>query len=207
MMYKVFIVDDHPAVVEGIRMLLHHEKNIEWTGHALTAKGCFEFMANNETDLLFLDINLPDGNGTDLCKKIRENYPAVTILALSNLNEAAYINKMLENGAAGYVLKNADKAELLEAIETVMNGQTYLSFDASVTLKKARTVSADTPELSNREKEVLQLIAEGYTNPEIAERLFLSPWTIDSHRKSMMAKLKTKNTAMLIRYAIENGLL
>mgnify|MGYP000205061465 CR=1 FL=1 len=206
-MYKVFIVDDHPAVVEGIRTLLHHEKNIEWTGHALTAKNCFDFIAKNEIDLLFLDINLPDGNGTDLCKKIKESYPAVTILALSNLNEAAYINKMLENGASGFVLKNADKAELLEAIEAVMNGQTYLSFDASVTLKKSKTVAAASPELSSREKEVLQLIAEGYTNPEIAERLFLSPWTIDSHRKSMMAKLKTKNTAMLIRYAIENGLL
>jgi DNA-binding NarL/FixJ family response regulator len=206
-MTDIYITDDHPAVVEGIRSLLFNEKKLHWRGHALTGNACRQFLLLHKIDILLLDINLPDVNGVDLCRELKEHYPAMIILCLSNLNEATYINKMIENGASGYVLKNAGKEELLEAIETVLNGQQYLSFDANLSIQKSEEEKLKQPVLSNREKEVLRLVAEGYTNAEIAEKLFLSPWTIDSHRKSLMAKLKTKNTAILIRFAIENNLI
>lgn len=206
-MINVFIVDDHPVVAEGIRSLLVNEKNINWVGHALTAAACSSFAKKNNVDVMLMDINLPDKSGIDLCTEIKRANPAIMILALSTLNQPSYIRKMIENGASGYILKNASKEELLEAVTTVAKGKIYLSSEATQIIKNSEQGDVDLPVLTRREKEVLTLIAQGLTNPEIAEKLFVSHWTVDSHRKSIMTKLNTKNTASLIKYSFENGLL
>lgn len=206
-MIRVFIVDDHPAVVAGIHSLLSNEAEITWAGHALTAKSCVDYFEKESADVLLMDINLPDKNGLDLCSDIKAMNPGIMVLALSTLNQPSYINKMLGNGASGYILKNADKEELLEAIKTVANGEIYISAEASEIIKHASHQRKDAPFLTRREKEILVLLAEGFTTPEIAEKIFVSHWTVDGHRKSIMTKLNVKNTASLIKYAYENGLL
>lgn len=206
-MIRVFIVDDHPVVIEGIRSLLQQEKDIEWAGHAMNAQSCLGFFVNNTVDVVLMDISMPGMDGVELCKVLKAKYPGIMILGLSTFNQGLYIRKMMENGASGYILKNSSKEELLKAIHTVNSGGIFFSGEAGEALKEYQKSSASQlPELSPREKEILGLIAEGYTNPQIAEKIFLSSFTVDSHRKNLLAKLNVKNTATLIKFAVEHKL-
>ncbi len=199
---QVLIVDDHYMVIEGIRSLLEQEKDIELIGHASNASSCLAFVKSRQPDVILMDINLPDKSGIDLCLEVRREYPGIFVIGLSTFNQFTFIDTMMENGASGYLLKNAGKEEITEAIHTVAAGKTYLSNEAATTLKNA--APEDSPVLTRRENEVLRMIAEGFTNPEIAAKLFLSLSTVDTHRKSLMRKLNVKNTALLIRYALQH---
>jgi DNA-binding NarL/FixJ family response regulator len=198
---KIFITDDHYMVIEGIRSLLIHEKEIEWIGHAMNAASCMAFLSGQQPDVLLLDINLPDKSGIDLCKEIKEKYPAIYILGLSSFNQLSYIQKMMQNGASGYLLKNATGDEVIKAINTVVSGEIFLSSEASATIKENKNTKI--PVITRREKDVLYLIADGLTNNQIAERLFISPTTVDTHRNSLLAKFEVKNSANLIRMAAQ----
>jgi DNA-binding NarL/FixJ family response regulator len=200
----IFIVDDHYMVIEGIRSLLQHEKHIEWMGHAMNAASCLGFLKRQLPDVILMDVNLPDMSGTDLCKEVKQLYPSVFILGLSTYNQHAIIRNMTENGASGYILKNATKEELLEAIAIVMSGKNYLSMEVALSLRKH---SNEMPMITRREKEVLQLIAEGFTNAEMATKLFISVPTINTHRKSLLEKFDARNTAILIGKATKQGLI
>jgi DNA-binding NarL/FixJ family response regulator len=200
MKIKVFIVDDHYMVIEGIRSLLQAEKDIEWMGHATNAASCLAFLQQQQPDIILMDISLPDKSGIDLCKEVKDKYPSVFIIGLSTFNQQSFIQKMMDNGASGYVLKNATAEELLEAINMVVRGKTYLSFEVSQTMKNK---PADTIIITRREQEVLKLIADGMTNSEIAQKLFISTTTVDTHRKNLLEKFDAKNTAILIRLAIQ----
>lgn len=201
---SLFIVDDHYMVVEGIRSLLQNDKDIEWMGHAMNATSCLAFLEHQQPDVILMDINLPDKSGIDLCREIKKLYPVVAVLGLSTYNQQPVIRNMMDNGASGYVLKNATREELLSAITTVRMGKTYLSFEAVLSL---RETGNHVPVITRREKEVLQLIAEGLTNAEIAERLFISIPTVNTHRKSLLEKFDAKNTATLIGKGIKNGII
>jgi DNA-binding NarL/FixJ family response regulator len=203
---KLFIVDDHYMIVEGIRSLLQHEPGLEWTGHASNAASCLAYLRQQRPDVILMDINLPDKSGIDLCKEVKEKYPSVFILGLSTFNQESFISKMMDNGASGYVLKNATREELLEAIETVMKGKLFLSLDAAQLMRLAAE-KPDAPVITRREKEVLELIAEGCTNSEIAERLFVSVNTIDTHRKNLLEKFNVRNTASLVRMATQQKII
>lgn len=200
MAIKVFIVDDHYMVIEGIHSLLQNEKSIEWMGHATNAASCLAFLQQHEPDVILMDINLPDKSGIDLCKEVKEKYPPVFIIGLSTFNQQSFIQKMMENGASGYVLKNATKEELMTAIDTVCKGKNYYSFDVARVMNRQ-----DTNEiiLTRREKEVLGLIADGLTNTEIGEKLFISTTTVDTHRKNLLSKFDSKNIASLIKKAMQ----
>ena len=191
-------------VIEGIRSLLQNEKGIEWMGHATNAASCLGFLKNQQPDIILMDINLPDMSRIDLCKEVRQKFPSVFVLGLSTFNQQAFIRNMIDNGASGYVLKNADKEELLEATVAVQQGKTFLSHEANLSL---RDKEDKMPPISRREKEVLLLIAEGLTNNEIADKLFISVPTVNTHRKSLLEKLKAKNTAILIGRATKQGLI
>lgn len=196
---RIFIVDDHYMIIEGIRSLLQNGKGLEWIGHAMNATSCMAFLKTHQPHIILLDINLPDVSGIELCKEIKAKYPKIGIIGLSSYNQQSYINKIMDNGASGYVLKNATKEELLDAIETVMDGQKYLSEEAALIVKK--NVGSKIPIITRREKEVLSLISEGLTNNQIATKLFISITTVDTHRKNLLAKFEAKNTATLIRMA------
>lgn len=181
--------------------MLLSDMNIEWMGHAMNAASCLAFLHNQQPDVLFLDINLPDKSGIDLCKEIKEKYPDIHILGLSSFNQQSYIQKMIQNGASGYVLKNASLEEIVRAIEVVLQGNIFLSNEASVTMRENK--DAQIPIITRREKEVLKLIAEGLTNKEMAEKLFISTTTVDTHRNNLLSKFNVKNTANLIRMAAQ----
>jgi DNA-binding NarL/FixJ family response regulator len=206
-MISVYVVDDHSVVIEGITTVLQVEKDIQVVGYATTAKQCIDYFLTNTADVILMDISLPDMDGIGLCTIIKKKYPGVMVLALSTFNQGLYIKNMLDNGASGYLLKNADKIEIINAIKTVVTGKQYLNFELQKTLSITNELIASTPKLTKREKEILTLIADGFTNPLIAEKIFLSIDTIDSHRRNMYAKLKVNNTAQLIRSAIENKLI
>ena len=202
MAIKIFIVDDHYMVIEGLHSLLQNDTGIEWMGHATNAASCLAFLQLQQPDVILMDINLPDKSGIELCKEVKEKYPAVFILGLSTFNQQSFIEKMIGNGASGYVIKNATREELMEAIHTVVTGKVFLSFDAAVALRNTDTQN-NTPVITRREKEVLGLIAEGMTNNEIAQQLFISSATVDTHRKNLLSKLSAKNTASLVRMAVQ----
>lgn len=201
---KLFIVDDHYMVIEGIRSLLQNASDIEWMGHATDAGSCLSFLEREQPDVILMDVSLPDRNGTELCKEVKQKYPLIRVLGLSTFNQQAVIRNMMDNGASGYVLKNATKEEILQAIITIATGRTYLSYEAVLSL---RETAQDNPVITRREKEVLQLIAEGLTNAEIAEKLFISVLTVNTHRKSLIEKFDAANTAVLIGKAIKGGFL
>ncbi|NII25327.1 response regulator transcription factor [Pseudoflavitalea sp. X16] len=201
MAIKVFIVDDHYMVIEGIRALLQNETSIELTGHAMSADSCLSFLQQQQPDVILMDINLGDKSGIDLCATVKQKYPDIFILGLSTFNQQSFIRKMVDNGASGYALKNATREELLEAITTIVKGKLYFSHEAARSLRAPD--QSDLPVLTRREKEVLGLIAEGLTNNEIAEKLFIGTTTVDTHRKSLLNKLNAKNTASLIRIATQ----
>ena len=152
-----------------------------------------------------MDVNLPDKSGIELCKEVIIKYPAILILGLSTFNQQSFIEKMMNNGASGYVLKNATQQELMEAIETVMKGRQYLSFEVAQSLRKNE--KDNLPVITRREKEVLELIADGMTNNEIAEKLFISSTTVDTHRKNLLAKFNARNTAELVKLSHKGGFL
>ncbi|GGH61816.1 DNA-binding NarL/FixJ family response regulator [Filimonas zeae] len=203
MSHKVFITDDHFMIVEGIRSLLQNEPGIHWMGHAMDAASCLEFLKTQQPDVILMDINLPDQKGTALCKTVKTLYPQVQILGLSTYNQQPVIRDMLSNGASGYLLKNASKEELIDAIDMVAAGGEYLCMEAAESLKNK---VAAKPIITKREREILHLICDGLTNPEIAEKLFISLPTANTHRKSLLAKFGAKNVASLVKMAVEGGL-
>jgi len=200
-------VEDHTVVVEGLRVLLQNETDITIAGSSGTAAACLKYFASNTADVLLMDINLPDMSGVDLCQLIKTRNKEVMVLALSTFNQGIYMNKIMENGASGYLLKNITRQELIDGIKTASNGGIYFSFEAGKIYKATLEKSSHQPILTKREKEIVKLIAEGFTNARIARHLFLSVDTVDTHRKNLYTKLNVKNTALLIRYALDNGII
>jgi DNA-binding NarL/FixJ family response regulator len=203
-MINVFIVDDHPLVVEGLKSLLYGIDDIQVVATAANAFEAFEILQKVNIDIAFLDINLPDVNGIELCKKIKGKWPNIKCIALTTSNERTLIGRMMQNGAVGYLMKSSSKDELIRAIRQVYEGGYFMNVTMSETVvDKSLTV----PFLTRREKEVLGLIADGMTNVEIADKLFVSPTTIKTHRENLLMKFGVSNTASLIKVAAQQGLL
>ncbi|HOZ15878.1 MAG TPA: response regulator transcription factor [Tenuifilaceae bacterium] len=203
-MNKILIVDDHPLVAQSLQSIVTDSKVGEVVAIAHTAKQCLDFVASKHIDLVLLDINLPDGNGLDICKSITEKYPQIKVLAITTFSEYTIIRKMLDNGASGYILKNSLPEEVVEGIETVLKGETFLCHEVDLLMKKK---SDEQIFLTPRETDLLKLICDGYTNPEIAEKLYLGVETINSYRKNLLFKLNARNTAVLVKIAMEQKLI
>jgi DNA-binding NarL/FixJ family response regulator len=204
---RVLIIDDHPMVVEGVKALLQGTEGVEVVSTAYDAFSALAFLKTGAAvDVALLDINLPDLSGIELCQKLKQDFPGLKILALSTFKERSYITRMIEQGASGYVLKSISREELLDALAQAHAGRLYMGLEISQILIQAQAARKALPALTNREKEVLACIAEGLTNPQIADKLFVSPLTVDSHRKNLLAKFGVKNTAALVRFAVEQGL-
>jgi two-component system nitrate/nitrite response regulator NarL len=178
----ILVVDDHPMVIAGLGQLLAQLSFVEVTD---TAGNAFEAMAilkKKAIDIVLLDINLPDINGIDLCKKIKKEFPDTRVIGISTFSDRSYILRMLENGASGYLIKSASIEEIEKALRTVLEGQLYLSLSMEHILKPSAALQVGSlPALTKREKEVLQLIADGKTNQQIAQELFISPLTVEQH--------------------------
>ncbi len=219
-MIKVCIADDHAMFVDGIESLLKTAKNIKVVNRCFEGSAVLDMLRTNETDVLLLDINLPDITGLELSKKISDEFPSVKVLVLSMYSEESFVTEILKNGALGYILKNTGRSELVKAIETIASGENYYSKEITEILmnkalkKKNTNLTNRTkfnsfilPKLSRREKEILALIVKEHTTQEIADALFISQKTVESHRSNLISKLNVRNTAGLVRASLENHLL
>ena len=210
-MIEIAITDDHLIVIEGIKTMLKSNKEIVISQSFTTVNTTIQEL-ESKVEVLLLDINLPDGNGILACKTLLKKFPNLKIIALTNFEDTAFVKQMIKNGSRGYLLKNTDKTELITAIKTVLNNELYLppkikEILLNESLGNTKNSSFDIPKLTNREKEILILIAEEFTTEEIATKIFISAKTVESHRSNLIQKLGVKNGAGLVRVAFEKGLL
>lgn len=204
---SVIIVDDHPVVIEGLRSLLQKNESLEIAGCFTTGKETLDFLTGHSADVILLDISLTDMNGADLCLKIKKRYPSTCVLAISNHNERSIITQMLQNGASGYLLKNSSSEELTRSIMDAIHGCLTLSNEVQSILAHGDMTFRQIPGLTRREKEILKMVAGGMTTSDIGEKLFISPLTVETHRRNLMQKFEVNNTASLIRIAMEQHLI
>ena len=212
-MIKVFIVDDHEMYVEGLALLLGKQQDIAVVGTAATGAALLQQLPLLKDAILLLDVQLPGSNEEDLLKEIRQLHPEQKILYLTLMRGTRYIHKLLRHQVQGYILKNATVEELLTALRQVAAGNTYFSkeidvlgnndFRSTLTLEEKKIQDI----LSKREIEILRLICKEFSNNEMAEKLFLSVSTIETHRKNIIAKLGVNNTVGLVRFALKNNLI
>lgn len=211
---KILIADDHKIVLDGLTSILGDIDGFDVVGSVENGKDAVDFVATKEKpDVLLMDIDMPVMNGINAAREIKKNFEGVRILTLSMHNEKGMIQTLMDAGADGYILKNSSKEELEKGIRTVYAGQTFFSTNVTMSLLNQSTEitkQADLPqevqELTERELEILKLVAEGYSNKEIGERLFISHRTVDTHRTNLMKKMDVHNVAGLIRIAIKSGL-
>lgn len=209
--YNLLVADDHHLMIDGLCGILKEEKLIDKIYTAVNGQEAIDMVLQHEIDCVLMDINMPIVNGHDATKIIKEKKPGVKIIIISMLSETPVVIKLLKAGADGFILKNTGRDELLRAIEKVMSNEKYVSNELNLNLyshlgTKKSTATTNT-HLTVREIEIIRHIADGMTNHEIAEKLFLSNTTVDTHRKNILAKLALKNTASLVKYAADNHLL
>ena len=213
---RLLLADDHKIIRDGIAALLSEVPNFEIVGEAKNGRELIALLVDTPADVVLMDINMPVMGGIEATEEITKRFPDVRVLALSMYNEKSFIQKMLHAGATGYVLKNVGKDELVLAIETVRTGKSYFSDEVSMAMmssfmskKPLNAPSSFSPEiiLTKREIEVLGLISQEMTNNEIADKIFVSPRTVDTHRRNLLQKIGAKNTAGLVRYAMSSGIL
>jgi two-component system, NarL family, nitrate/nitrite response regulator NarL len=203
---NILLVDDHSMVIEGMKSILAQIPLVQVKATAGNAFEAIAALRENNIALAFVDINLPDISGIELCAKIKKEFAHVHVLGLSTFKQRSYVSQMIANGASGYLIKSAAKEEIAQAINDVLAGKMYFSADINNT--KTETLSEDeAPTLTRREKEILKMIAEGLTTNEIAQKIFISPYTVDTHRKNLLSKFEVSNTALLIKIAGQFGLL
>lgn len=211
-MITVAIVDDHKMFRDGVTAILNHQKDLNVIWSASNTQDTLEHMLDTIPDVLLMDITLGKENGITLTTLLLEQYPLLKILAISMHYEDNYIIKVLEEGAKGYLLKDAGGDEMINAIRTVSRGDTYYSNNVSEVLLKHITKGTKPTDrsikipITKREQEILKLIALEFSNPEIAKELFISIRTVDTHRRNLLDKLQVKNTAGLVKYAVKLGL-
>ncbi|MAT54301.1 MAG: DNA-binding response regulator [Saprospirales bacterium] len=210
---KVLIADDHKLVRDGIKGYLESDPDILVVAEADNGDDAIDLLSHYEVDLLLLDINMPGLDGVVVAEQVKSKYPEVKVLALTMLNETQYVRQMLRAGAEGYLLKSCSQKELLKAIHTICEGETYFGQDVMKSVMEAMTprTKLKAPrfypvELTKREMEVLKLITREFTNQEIAEKLFISPRTVEVHKRNLIEKTGSKNIVGLVLYAVENGL-
>ena len=203
-MIHIGIIEDHPIVAQGLMAVMDKSGTVSVDFIATSRKEALTFLFSKDPDIILLDINLPDTNGIDFCRELKTKHPCLKIIALTSYTNKERVAMMFKAGAAGYITKNTLGDELIEGLLTVSDGREYLCQE----IKRVMDNSIETDSmLSSREIEVLRLLADGFTKDQIAEKLFLSSHTIDSHRRNLFLKLDANNTPMLIRIAFEKGIL
>jgi DNA-binding NarL/FixJ family response regulator len=206
-MKTILIVDDHTMFINGLKLLLSSLPGYQVAGVASNGQQALDHLAETPADILLMDVNMPVLNGYQTTFLVRERFPEVKIIILSMLADELSVSKLLEAGAHGYLFKNADEDELYEAFDTVIKGDIYITKeirDKVLPAKMPHFKMDDAIRLSSREVDIARLIMEGLTNIEIADKLFLSVRTVETHRKNILAKLNLKNTASLVKYLMEN---
>jgi len=202
---KVMLADDHALIREGFRSLLGKNELFDIVGEAENGKELIELIASKNPDVVLIDINMPQMTGLEVLERIKSTRPEIKFIILTMHEEREYVMRALTSGAEGYLLKNVEKAELEKAIKTVFHGEKYFSPIITNILAEyvAKPVVLPVADITPREKEVLELVAEGYSTKQIADKLSISIRTVESHRINMLKKLEVSNSAELIRKSIQ----
>ncbi len=209
---KILLVDDHQIIIDGLKSLLNDTEGIRVVSDSNNGKNAIELLEVLDIDVILMDIDMPVMNGLDAAKIIKENKPDIKVVILSMHSEKAMVKDLINIGIDGYLLKNSSKEELIDTIEKVSGGEKYFSSDITLSLlaedntKMEKDSLAKGINLTTREVEIIKLIAEGFTNKEIGQKLFISHRTVDTHRTNLMKKLEVNNVAGLISYAIKKGI-
>jgi len=212
-MIRIFLVDDHAVLRHGLRALLQQEPDLEVVGEAENGQQLLELLPTTPADVVLLDLHMPVLDGLATTQQLCQQFPQVHVLILSMVENELSIGQVLTAGASGYVLKSADRREIIGAIHTIVSGKQFLCSELGLMMLHKVLNMTSTPAivnkqpsgLSQREREVLQLVGEGLTTHQIADKLFTSPRTIETHRQNIMEKTGAKNTAALIKIAMEKG--
>ncbi len=206
-MIRICITDDHPIVLDGLKNLIQTQEDMVLIGLFNNAKDTLKSMNSELPDVLLLDINLPDKSGIALSKELKVLYPELLIIILSVHNERAVIGSALDNKVDGYLLKNSAGEEIIEAIHKVIGGEVYLCKQSKEIYTNKEAGLKSIPVITRREKEILSLIAEGFTSTQIADKLFVSMHTVESHRKNILEKFDAKSMPLIIKLATEYKLI
>lgn len=204
---KIFLVDDHAILLDGIKSILLKDDSLHVVGEASSAEAALEFLKKNEIDLLITDFNLPEMDGLSLIRLVKKLSPKIKIIMLSMHDETHLVKEILKQGIDGYILKKDSHVELLEAISAVRNGKVFLSNEISKMMIHSLQFPDEERLLTDREREILKLISKEYNNKQIAEELFISERTVETHRKNIFRKTKTNNLVGLIKFAYANNLI
>lgn len=205
---KLYIVDDHQMLIDGLKALLGDEAHISIVGESNLPKTAVKEISQYKPEIVLTDINMPEMDGIELTKEVKKINPDIKVIALSMFGERETISEMLKAGVSGYILKNTGKAELLTAIDKVANGQTYFSEEVNAEMTRTRDSSANKEiTLTLREIEVIELIAKEYSNAKIAEALFISERTVETHRKNIFRKTDTKGVIGLLKYCLDKRII
>jgi len=202
------VVDDHPIVISGISGLLSDLENVEIIEKMQSGVALLDYMERNEVDLVLLDIFLPVITGIDLCKAIKQKFPQVVVIGMSSQSERSLVMQFIQNGGNGYILKSASFDEFKNCINKAIEGEIVFSDEVKIIVSQPLSEDLDTiPSLSRREKDIAILLSKGKQTQEIADELFLSFLTVQTHRRNILQKYKTKNVAELITLLLKNNLL
>jgi two-component system nitrate/nitrite response regulator NarL len=208
---RVLITDDHKLVIDGLKAMIQGINELDFVGECRSGIETLKFLEFIKTDVALMDIDMPDMNGIEATKRIKELYPEIKILILTMHDEKSMIQNLIEIGADGYILKNSDRNELIKAIKAVHSGSKYFSKDVLEALNRTEVEqnsnATDLDILTEREIEIIKLVCEGLSNKEIGEHLDISHRTVDTHRNNILKKIDANNTAGLIRFAMKNGLI
>jgi len=206
--YKTIIVDDHPIVISGISGLLSDLGSVEIVGKLQSGVKLVEYIEENEVDLILMDIFLPVINGVDLCKTIKQKYPQIVIIGMSSQSERSLVMQFIQNGGNGYILKSASFEEFKRCINKAIEGEIVFSDEVKAIISQPQSEDLEKiPSLSRREKDIVMLLSKGKSTQEIADDLFLSFLTVQTHRRNILQKYKTKNVAELMAFLLKNNLL
>lgn len=204
---NLFIVDDHQLVVDGLRSLLNNEEKYEIVGCCNQPKEVMGMLDELDVNILLTDINMPEMTGVELTRFVKKKHPQIKVLALSMFGERQVIKEMIDAGISGYILKNTGKQELLEALDKLSKGQTFFGEDVTRELMKSFKSNEEGSHLTNREIEIIRLIECEHSNRQIADMLFISERTVETHRKNIFRKTGTQSIVGLLKYAYEHKII
>lgn len=208
---KIVIADDHQMFIDGVKVLIRNEKRFVIVGEALNGEAALELIAQHQPHILITDINMPGMSGTELTKTVKQQFPQTKVLVLTMYNDREIISEIFGTEAEGYILKNTGKQELITALSRLADDGTYYSNEVMnimmTAVRKQKKIEKETQHLTPREIEIIRLITQELSTAQIADKLFISPRTVDTHRKNILQKTGVKTIVGLMRFAYENELL
>ncbi|WP_078347408.1 response regulator [Mucilaginibacter pedocola] len=203
----IFIVDDHQMVIDGLKLIISTITGFDVIGESVSAIRALDMLATANPDILLTDVSMPEMSGIEFTRLVRKKYPQIKVIALSMFSESQVVAEMIDAGVSGYILKNTGKQELIEALSKVATGENYFGPDITMQLMKSFKRNQEESRLTDREIEIIRMIEQDFGNKKIADMLFISERTVETHRKNILRKTNTQSVVGLLKYAYERKII